>query len=359
MTLTQVATLTRHTVLITILALFLTITGFVGYRVWYAYYQSSLPPVEEKPDTKFGVLPYPDFPQTSVSSSNFSYLLDTTTGGLPKLGEAGFEKLIKVYFIIKPYATLLSPDKVMTLAEKFGLLSPPQILSETSYQFADEDKNLRVDLDSGNFTYIKEYVKEATLSGELSIDDDNRVIDDDNKLVSDFKKILDNLGILKEELKSGRTKVVPLKSDGAVFIPTDLRTEAEALQISLWPTSIDKKSIFTPDFNESLVTAVVQKSADNLQNYLSLDFTFWQIDQSIFATYPLKSTEEAFENLKSGKGIVILEPGKPQVSITSIYLGYYLSKNYTPYLQPIYVFEGPKFAAYVAAIRDQFQNPAK
>lgn len=335
MTLTQTAILTRNFILIFSLTLIVGIVSFIGYKIWYANYLANLPPVEEKPDTKFGLLPPPDFPETNVSSSNFSYSLDTTTGGLPQVGkDPGFEKITKVYFIVKSFATLLSSEKAQILAEKFDIITAPNIISETKYQFKDTDKTLDVDLDNGNFSYLKE----ATISGRENLDDDT-------KLVSDFEQLLSTLGVLKDDLKNGRTKVTLLKKDGG-----------EAALISLWPAPIDKKSIFTSDFNKALISATVLKGADRLDNFLSLDFTYYPIDTTTFATYPAKTAEVAFDDLKNGKGVVIVEPPKPQVSITSVYLGYFLQEFYSPYLQPIFVFEGPQFMAYVPAVSQQFQS---
>lgn len=348
MTLSQTAIITKQVITISIFALILGIVSFIGYKIWYAYYLANLPIVEEKPDVKFGILPYPDFPKTSVSSSNFSYSVDTTTGNLPKVGEEkGFEKLIKVYFVTKTFATLLSPEKSQSLAEKFNIASPPQILSETSYKFEQDNKTLLVNLDSSNFTYNKE----ATPSGK-------ETLDNDNKLVADFETVLSVLEVFKEDLKKGRTKILLLKDGAGNLSPTQLRTEAIAAQISLWPASIDGRSIFTPHFDTSLIFAQVIKGADSLDNYLSLSYNYHPIEQSIFATYPIKTAEDAFEDLKNGKGVVIIEPEKPNISITSIYLGYYLSEKYSPYLQPIFVFEGPHFVGYVAAINEQHLSTA-
>lgn len=331
MTLSQTAILTKQIITISIFALVLGTISFIGYKIWYANYLANLPPVEEKPDTKFGILPAIDFPKSHVSSSNFSYSIDTSTGILPKVGEeAGFEKLVKVYFVTKPLATLLSAEKSQALAEKFDITTPPQILSETTYRFKDNDKLLTIDLDSGNFTFKKE----ATISAEESLDDDQ-------KLISDFKAILETLGVLKEELKTGPTKVTPLTANTA--------------QISLWPSAVDNKPMITSQFDKSTIYARVYQSAADLKNYSLLNFTYFPTEPSTFATYPIKGSEEAFEDLKNGQGIVIIEPQKPQVSITSIYLGYFLGEFYHPYLQPIFVFEGPNFVAYVPAISEQFQ----
>ncbi|MDO8577160.1 MAG: hypothetical protein Q7R82_02335 [Candidatus Daviesbacteria bacterium] len=329
MTLSQTAVLVKRGIIISTITLVLGISGFIGYQIWHAYYLAHLPPVEEKPDIKFGLLPALDFPKSSVSTSNFSYSLNTITGGLPKVGtDPGFEKNIKVYFLTKTFATLLSPDRSQALAEKFKVNSAPIILSETKYQFKDKDKSLLIDLDTGNFSYTKE----ATVSGKVTSDDSS-------KLTADLKQMLATLGSLNSDLQNGRNKVTNLKT---------------TVLISLWPTAIDKKPIFTADFNKSLVNATVFGEASQLDNYLSLNFTYYPIDTSTFATYPLKGAEQAFDDLKNGKGVVVVEPDKPEVSITSVYLGYYLPESYSPYLQPIYIFEGPSFVAYVTAINEQF-----
>jgi hypothetical protein len=338
MTLTQTAIVTKQFITLTVIALVLGLVSFIGYKIWYAYYLSHLPPVEEKPDTKFGQLPYPDFPNSSVSSSNYSYSVDTSTGNLPKVGiDEGFEKIIKVYFVTKTYATLLSGEKSKALAEKFDIKTAPQILSETSYLFEENSKSLVVDLDTGNFNYKND----ATISGTESLEEDS-------KLVTDFERNLQELGVFKEDLKKSRTKVIHIRDIDRILA-----------QVSLWPAPIDSKPVFTSEFDTSEIYARVYKSADNIKNYLQLNFNYFPIELSTYATYPIKTSEKAFEDLKGGRGAIVVEPIKPQVSITSIYLGYFLGRNYSPYLQPIFVFEGPHFAAYVPAISEEFQTLAR
>lgn len=345
MTLTQAAILTKQIITISIVALILGITSFIGYRIWYAYYLAHLPPVEEKPDLKFGQLPQLDPSKTDISSSNFSYSLDTVTGGLPKIGtDPGFEKFVKVYFIGQSVATLLSPDRSKNLAEKMNIATPPEVINETKHQFQDGGKTLEVDLNNGNFSYTNA----ATVSAKINLDDDER-------LISGFKQMLSNLEVMKNDLSQARSRVTLFKISQNNLVPTQVRSEAEVARISLWPNSIDQKQIFSGDYNKSLISAVVLGNADKIDNYLSLNFTYYPIDTSTFATYPLKDPEVAFEDLKSGKGIVAIGPEKPQVSITSISLGYYLPQNYNPYLQPIFIFEGPNFVAFVNAIPDEFK----
>lgn len=349
MTLSQTAVITKQIITFSIIFLVLGLLSFIGYKIWYAYYLANLPVKEPIPDTRFGVLPALDFPKKEVSSSNFTYSIDTTTGNLPRLGiDEGFDKIIKVYFVTKTYATLLSSQKSEGLANKFGIQTKPQVLTDTNYSYQEGNKSLNVNLDSGNFIYLNE------ASGSAK-----ETFENDNKLVSDFQNILTTLGVNKEELKKGQTRIVLLRKDGDQLIPTLVRTETEAVQISLWPEPIDKKPLLTSDFSRSLVNAIVTKTASNINDYLALNFTFWPVDTTTFATYPAKSPDNAFDDLKSGKGVVIINSPKPQVSISSVYLAYFLPNDYSSYLQPIYVFEGSNFAAYVSAISSQFQSPAK
>lgn len=330
MTLTQAASLTRKSIVFAVIFSVLGTLSLVGYRAWYAHYLSTLPPVEEKADAKFGVLPLPNFPLSDASSSNYSYSLDTVTGNLPE-----FDKLVKVFFIPKPYTSLLAGEKSQELAKNFEIQTPPEIISETRYRYGQEDQTLIVDLDAENFHYTKSSTPSASLA-----------LGEDNKLIADFKGFLGAKKLLPESLKNGRAKIDYSKIE-----------EVSVAQINLWPQDFDGKPIVTAQLDKGLVRAMISGSPRDLDSYLSLSYTFWTIDPTTFATYPLKNTLQAFDDLKQGKGVVLKRPtGAQNVSITNVYLGYFQSENYTPYLQPIFVFEGPQFMALVTAIVEQFQH---
>lgn len=322
MTLTQVAGLTRKFIFISLILSILGITSFVGYKIWHARYLASLPPVEEKPDMKFGALPILNLPKSNVSSSNFSYSLDTTTGNLPN-----FPKIAKVFFMPKIQTGFLAPDKAQGLAQKFDLKIPPEILSETEYRFKDKTRSLQINLDSGNFTYQQE----ATATTLQVLDPE------DKRLADNFKNMLSTKISLPDEVKNSTFKI---KRAG----------DNLTAQISLWPQNVDEKPIITPNFIDSLINAKLTLQGSDLSDYLSLNYTYWPVDQTTYSTYPIKSAETAFSELQSGQGAVVIEPPKPQVSITSVYLGYYQDQNYQAFLQPVVVFEGVNFVSFIDAI---------
>lgn len=340
MNLTKTAILVKQIIFFTVIFIITGIITFVGYQAAYNYYVSRRPIPEEQPNNKFGPLPPLDLPKSVVPSSSFTYSLDTTTGNLPKIGQdPNFKRINKVFYINKSVATFLSPDRAEEFARKFNITNPPQILSETLYRFFQDDKTLTVELDTQNFKF-------ANIRATPS----NQLLPSDRDLIEGFRGILSNTGVLKEELRDGPGKVTLLLEEKGKLLPTNARSEAKYAHISLWPKSVDGKLIFSPKFNVSLVSALVVGSSGNLANYLSIEYTYWSVDTTNFATYAAKSLEKAFEELKSGQGTVIIEPGSPNISITAVSPGYYLPENFTSFLQPIYIFEGPQFVAYVGAL---------
>jgi len=331
MTLTQVAIITRRGVLTFVALLILGTVSAIGYRVWYDYYQSTLPPVEEKPDLKFGTLPKIAFPKSVISSSNYSYSIDTETGSFSQM-----PKIIKVYFIPRAnVVSLLAPDESQKLAARFGFNSPREVLNPTTYQYKDNKNNLfTIDLISGNFNYQKQ---NATPSAKI-----DPVFIDQNQLVDTLKGFLRGNGVLNDDLASGRNKVIYNKNTP---------NNSNSAFITLWPSDLDGLQIVTSSSSAGLINATVTNTNNELNRFPILNYIYWQIDKTTFATYPLQPIENAFAQLQSGQGYVTQVPQNAKVSITKNYLAYFESEEYSPYLQPVYVFEGPNFTGLVPAIK--------
>lgn len=327
MTLTQASLITRRGVIITSILIVLSLTAKFGFD-WYQNYQlSQLPPLEEVAEMKYGALPPVEFPPSNVSSTNYSYSLDTTTGDLPVV-----PKLIKVYFIPKAGLSLLAPDKARTLAERLGFTQGPTTLSQDEHQFSDQtgDKVI-INVNSGNFSYQKT----ATPSAEVSLPPKD-------ELVEDLKQWLAQKIQLPQEILDGRSSVS--------YTPEAPGQPPQA-QISLWPSNVDEKKIITGNFITGLIRATAIPHQQPEQLFKELTYTYWPVDQTSYSTYSLKTAGQALDDLRSGLGYVAVSPNSPQVSLTSVELAYYQSGTYTPYLQPIYVFEGPSFVALVPAIQ--------
>ncbi len=329
MTLTQAAVLTKRGILGSAVLIVLIITGIFGYRAWQDYQLSKIPPVEEKAEMKFGPLPDIKFPPEKVSSSNFTYSIDTVTGGLPEN-----PKFIKVYFIPQTSISLLSSEKAKLLAENLGFTDKPQIESPTRHKFTNPEGNLSIDLANGNFRLQK---------APLPASESAKTVAPFNKesIVEEFRLYLKTRNLLVNELSGGTTNIT---FNG----PSPEKSETAILSILLpdW----DNLPMVTTSFNHGLVKTLVSLNQEGEIKFRQIDYTIWPIDETTYSTYTLKTAEQALADLRSGLGFISIEPKNPQVSISSIYLAYLQQEEYTPYLQPVYVFEGPDFAALVPAI---------
>lgn len=335
MTLTETASLTKKLLIFGSIFLVILIGGGLGYQAYHKYQLSKIPPPEEKPDVKWGVLPKPNFPVGNVSSSNYSYTLDTSTGEVPK----DLPKIVKVYFIPQLGTTLLAADKAKDLAVSFNFSNGPETLSPTKYAFTDSSGGkFIVDLNSGNFQFDRQQSTDSAKPHD-------EIIADQPKIVTDFKRFLSNKNLLKDQLRDGRTRVI---YEGFS------QKESSSAAISLWQEDMDGRQIVTDKFITGLIEGTVTKFQDDDQKFLKLKYTFWPIDQTNFSTYPVKSAGIAFQQLQEGLGAVVVEPKKPQVSITKISLVYYLSEVYPQYLEPVFLFEGGSFAAFISAITDEY-----
>ncbi|MDO8570445.1 MAG: hypothetical protein Q7R97_02570 [Candidatus Daviesbacteria bacterium] len=329
MTLTQTAILTKRTIVIIIILMIVTISGSIGYSIWNQYRISQIPPVVEKPEMKFGILPPINFPASKVTSSNYGYSLDTVTGNLPET-----PKFLKVYFIPQSSVTLLAPEKSIALAKNLGFPEGPESVSANIYKFTNDlGGEMTIDLATGNFTFSASNAEKiATNSAQANLSDKD-------KMVTDFKNYLALNNLLIDNLKNGKSNV-QYNNDNA--------KDSTSAQVYLFPINFDNLPIVTPLFNQGLVKAAV--NGPEINQYPRLNYTYWTIDQTTSSTYPLKTAQEAFDELKSGSGFVSIESSQSKVSITSVYLAYLETEEYTPYLQPVFVFEGPDFVGLVPAI---------
>jgi hypothetical protein len=338
MTLTETAIMTKKALLFGAVFSVVLIFAWAGYQYWYyQVYLPNLPVVEEVPDQKYGPLPPIALTQNQADSKAFNYKLDTDTGGLPDK----IPKLYKVYSIAQLATDLLALDRAKSLAGLIGFNRGSQAISATQYKFLDQNGGeLSINLDTGNFNMSRPISSESA-----NLIESREQFQDPDHISSDFKTYLSGKNLLKDQLRDGRVKVLYDRSQG----------DPNKAIVNIWQSDVDETPIVTPTFSEGLVKGMVTNFRDEIKRYVYLDYTFWPIDLQNSSTYPIKTPAEAFTNLQEGKAMVPLSQAKTGsfVSITKVYLAYFLDSQFIPFLQPVYVFEGPEFVGYVPAIRDE------
>ena len=335
MTLTETAKATKRflkiglTVLSGLIVIWL-IYIFV-YNNFYVPYKKS----QIKPEQKFGTIQKPIFPKSVADSASFEYNLDTQYGGLP----TNIPKLMNVYFITPHETTLLAPDRTRKLANSLDFSSDPQILSPSEYRYSDEwGGQMTIELNTGNFSYRR--VIPASVKGRPPIQ--VGYLPAENDLVTDFIGFLNSRALLGDSFKKPRS---------IISYDNPNRQIAQTAKISLWPDNIGEQPIVTDDPIKGPIYATVTRYGDNDFKYSSLDYVVWSYDPKTFSSYATNSISQAFQDLKNGQGVVIKNTTSAnKASITKVYVAYYMSAQYQPYLEPIYVFEGDNFVAYIPAL---------
>ena len=335
MTLTQTAVLTKR------ILLSIAILAVIGISAWLSlsfyithYYLPQKRAEDEKPQVKYGILPKPLFPTSGISSSNYSYSIDTETGALP----TGLPKTLKVYFNPQLGTSLLAANRARELAGNLKFSSGPDLINPTSYKFSDGlTGSLVIDINSGNFSFKKK----PNLNPQES---KQEVLEDEDALESKFKEFLNRNQLLRPGLNKGKMKVVYEKF---------LRKESTTAAVTIWPEDIEKLPVVTPTSDEGLIKGILSKEHGE-NPYIEFRFIYWQPDIQNFSTYPIKDAQTALADLKGGKAVILQEPKQTKVSISSIFLAYFEPLEYVQYIQPIYVLQGEGFLAYVPAVTDQY-----
>lgn len=331
-----------------------TIIGII--LLWFVvsfFWKILFPPAPLEADLAFGKIKKPFVYNFQPKNAQFS--LDTNSGQLNTL-----TNILPVYAIPAPEGKFVSLDESKKIAQKAGLDSEPTKLSEFEWRFTSQknpSKSLKVNIVSKNFSYLDDWnTNQKVLEGFFQTNEET--------ITKEARSYLANLNSLKDDLKNKAAKVSYWKLVGPQKNKVASFSEANAVLVELFrdDISFNKKTlpIFESNDNLSLINLLVGP-----KNLIELNFTYWNVEFSKFATYDLKTSEEAYDNLRKGNAYLPKNENLnfDSITITDIELGY-LNPNSTTirFMQPIFVFEGEgningakiDFLAYVLALKDDY-----
>lgn len=344
-TLTETASLTRKALLYGGIAFSIFFILFLTLRAFISWWQVTHPPKPLPPDVRFGELPALKFPQTQIQLK-LNYKLETIDGVLPKL-----QDIAKVYSVPKPVRNLLSLSKSREFAARLGFKNEPNEIMQNVYQWNDPQypRVLKRDVVSGNFIFTYDYVNDFSVFTEKNLPTAREAI-------SEARSTLQGLGIYDSSFNGGRADTSFWKFSGGKLVPALSFSEANAIRVDLFLNDIDGLPVLPAGYKKAPVYFILSGTRSTEKRILELHYTFWPINKDDFATYPLKTSQEAWDELQAVKGYIASLGGvTKQAVIRSVTLAYFNLEDYQPYFQPIYVFEGDSdFAAYVPAISSQW-----
>ncbi len=348
--LTEISIVTRKSVIFITLTLIVLVLIRLLIQLGINYWKATHPIPAPPPNVLFGKIPSPNFPQSATVSSSLKFTLENIEGKPPETTSAG-----KVYAMIKKAPTILSSQRAKAFANKLGFKNEPEVLSSTYYKFIndrDELQTLEVDIVTMNFKLKYDYTKNPQIFYQGNIRSKNQAI-------NDVKAYISSKGLFDSLILNGKITADLLKFDMTTktFSVASSLSNTDAVRVNFVRNDLDGLKVLPPKFDKSFTYVLYTASFSDNWKYPEIIYTYWPIDYSNFATYPLRSSTTAWQNLVDGQATIIEMGGNNSnnIIIRNIYLAYYDSEEFQPYLQPIFVFEGDNnFVAYLPAVDSQW-----
>lgn len=329
------------TVVIIILAIFLLrATGFFKN----IFFPSPKPP----PTVTFGKLPPIHFPESSVPQKKFTYIVNTLTGELPT-----FDDRIPVYEIAYPQSSLLALQRARDRVKQIGFISPGIALSPVLYQWTDQvlpNRKLLLNIQTFNFSLTSDYLSnpDVLVSNNLPSDVEAKNI---------VQGVLKALAAVPDDLDPEKTTATFYNVVNNQLLPETSLSNAKVIRVDLFQKDFNTYPIVYPHPPFSPMHFYVGGGEREAQVVASefYHYTIASPSAQPESTYPIKTSQEAYDELAKGDGYLAQYKGTgDSISIQDVRLGYYIGKDDPEYLMPIYIFEGSgDFIAYVSAVRKE------
>ncbi len=342
--LTQVSILSRKIIRYSIYTIILIIIVRYSYLIGTKIYRKYFPEPPPPPTLKFGKLSGIPFPEKDVPK-NLVFTLETVDGKLPKL-----PKQQTVYFMPKSISTIKSLDSAKQKATSLGFNPNGTELVETVYLFKHDSSpaTLSLNIVTGIFSIGYDLnSKPSTLEG---------IPPDPKTATSLAKTFLTRAKSLPGDLTGPITNEYLKIQDGKLVSANSL-SEANITKINFYRKNYNELPNVTSVSNQANIWFMFTGAKAQGDQVYAAEYHYFNVDENNSGTYPIKTAETAWEELKSGKAYFanIDEKSNGNIIVRKVYLAFYDPNQYTEYYQPVVVFEGDdNFAAYVPAISPEY-----
>ena len=297
------------------------------------------PPKPPPATVAFGKLPKLDLSEGYQIKSNTSFTIETISGQLPNLVDKA-----KVFAIDTDESSFGALERTKIRVSKIGFTGEPQEVAGNTFKFQDpkEDRSITVNIASGNFVLASNYQNDPQVistrprSLEAAID-----------LARNF---FNNFDITQDDFPQDKIQTAYFRLDGGNLTKTPALSSANLVEVSFQRNSLDDLGVISPQENNPPVKAQVSE-----RRIVEAELSRLSIRPHKFATYPLKGTNKAFEQLKTGFGAFNKVPTTSTIPIRDVVLSYLETRKFQNYLQPVYVFKSDNGQiAYVSAVDDSW-----
>ena len=319
------------------------------------------------PTMYYGIIPAIPFPKSAVSQQ-LNYTLDTINGKVsmvdPTTSQAEIvPTLMSIYKIIHTQPSLTSLQDARNKAFAAGFVDPTdntkpvieQRITDTLYQWSTNDglpRSMTMDINSFNFHITSQYLTYPSVLSATNVPSDQNAL-------SQVQSLINNMNLMPNDLDSSLTTTTDYVIENSIIRPAQTNENVMAVKTNFFQKAIDGYTIYYPDFPDSTMSILIT-GGDTSPQVAQATFVHQEVDAASGSTYPIKTPDQAYDDLKAGNGYITPSfTGNNSVDIRTVSLGYYLGETDQDYLLPIYIFQGgSNFTAYVSAINDNFISTA-
>lgn len=308
----------------------------IGANLKEYFFPTPPPP----PTVSFGKIPEIVFPEKNATDKSLVYSLNTDTGKLPVLPDRA-----TIFKIIQDQPNLLALKRAQERLSKIGFVTKGTPISSIMYQWGESSGRIIVNILSFNFNFSLNYLNDPHVISANKLPDENGAIEKATSFLS-------NLNAFPSDIDTAKTKTSLFTIQNNSLFPATSLSSARIIKVDFFQKDMNNLPIFYPYPPTSTINLLV--GGGEFQSKVVEANIFHQNISDTSATYPIKTADEAFTNLKEEKAYIASYYGNTgEISIKNIYLGYYMSDKTQNYLMPIVIFEGGDgFFAYVSAVKD-------
>ncbi len=314
-----------------LMILFIFIRG--GALITEVFFPKPPPPPEEA----FGQLPRIIFPESNPNLIN--YTVNTVDGLLP-----AFPDRVNIYKTKSGSPSLLALNEAKNTLDSANFIENQIKITDTLYRWTQSKTGVTIEYDivDHNFIIFSNYLINPSLVS-------TGVLPSEDAIRSDMESLLRTIGanINNLDLKNMKIELLELRNGG--LIGAQNIGLARLARVTIPQILIDEIETVYGVPEKSLSTFIVSYPGSR---FTVLEGIFYNHEANLeeSSDYPIKTSEEALEDLKLGKAYTINPQNLTDVDITNVDLKYYLTKENQGFLLPVFVFTGINFTAYVEAL---------
>jgi hypothetical protein len=346
--LTEISIISRKGIRYGIYLLIFALIARFSFNLIRTIYLRIFPPPPPEVTVPFGILPKIPFPQKEFPEG-LNFTLETADGQFPKLASQ-----LPVYEMppIPQNINALNDAKAVVRSLNFDPNGKPILESTPNVWIFNKPgapATLTMNIITGGFSINYDYVQNpSALLGVPS---------EQERAKSQIKTLLQNGGLLTPDLIDGNYTHQFIRAQGNTLSPVDSLSEANLIKINIFRrnrgTNNDIPSV-TPEMPEANVWFIF---GSNTNQIIRGEYYHFPISDDKTGTYPLKTSETAWEDLKSKNAFIVSlgDNVDNNITVRRIYHAYFDWGQYQAFYQPVVVFEGDDgFLAYVPAVESEF-----